>query len=323
MLTLDDIKAAAELVHSQINPTPQIAWPLLSRAIGTETWVKHENHTPIGAFKIRGGITFLEALRRDHPETGGVVTATRGNHGQSIARAATSVGMKAKILVPHGNSVEKNEAMRAFGAELIEIGADFDEARLEADRIAREEYFAFVPPFHRNLVRGVASYALEFLTAAPQLDTIYVPIGCGSGICGLIETRNALGLKTKIVGVVAENAPSLKLSFDSGKPVSTNRAETFADGVATRVPVQEAFEIFAAGAERIETVSEDAIAEAIRLYYRATHNLAEGAGAAALAALFQERRRMQGKSVGVILSGGNIDTGWFQTVIGGDTPTLQ
>ena len=213
--------------------------------------------------------------------------------------------------------------MRAFGAELIERGEDFDEARLDADRISREEQLAFVPPFHRDLVRGVASYALELLTAAPDLHTVYVPIGCGSGICGLIETRDALGLKTRIVGVVTENAPSLKLSFDSGKMVSTNSARTFADGVATRVPMPEAFEIYSRGAERVVTVSEDSIADAIRLYFRATHNVAEGAGAAPLAALIQERDRMRGKSVGLILSGGNIDTGWFAKVLAGGTPQVK
>ena len=320
MLNLGDIQCAAGLVAESIIPTPQIAWPLLAEATGAKVWVKHENHTPIGSFKVRGGITFIDALKRRDPNAKGIVTATRGNHGQSITRAAAAAGLIAKIVAPRGNSVEKNEATRALGAELIEFGDDFDESRVEAGRISEVEQLAFVPPFHRDLVRGVATYALEFFTAVPDLDTVYVPIGCGSGICGLIETRDALRLKTKIIGVVADNAPSLKLSFDAGKPIASNSARTFADGVATRVPVEEAFAIFSKGAERVVSVSEDAVADAIRLYFRATHNLAEGAGAAPLAALIQERSLMRGKSVGVILSGGNIDTGWFHTVIAGGTP---
>ncbi len=323
MLTLSDIEDAAVLVGRHLPPTPQIAWPLLDREAGADVLVKHENHTPTGAFKVRGGITFINALQKNRPDAKGIVTATRGNHGQSIARAATAAGLVAKILVPFGNSVEKNEAMRAFGAELIEHGDDFDEARLEADRIAEEEQLVLVPPFHRDLVRGVASYAMELLTAAPDLHTVYVPVGCGSGICGLIETRDALGLKTRIVGVVTENAPSLKLSFDSGRMISTNSAKTFADGVATRVPVPEAFDIYSRGTERFVTVSEDAVADAIRLYFRAAHNLAEGAGAAPLAALIQERRKMRGKSVGLVLSGGNIDTAWFREVLKGATPQVS
>ena len=304
-------------------PTPQIEWPILSAESGVNTLVKHENHTPIGAFKLRGGITFVEAMKSTNPHAKGIVTATRGNHGQSIARAATSANLVAKVLVPFGNSKEKNMAMQHFGAELMEYGADFDEARAEANRIAEEEELTFVPPFHRDLIRGVASYALELMTAAPDLHTIYVSIGCGSGISGLIQTRDALGLNTRIVGVVAENAPSIKLSFDSGSIMPTNAARTFADGVATRDPLPEAFEIIKRGAERIVAVSEDAIADAIRLYFRATHNLAEGAGAAPLAALMLERDKMRGKSVGLVLSGGNIDTAWFREVLSGNTPQVN
>ena len=304
-------------------PTPQIEWPILSAESGVNTLVKHENHTPIGAFKLRGGITFVEAMKSTNPHAKGIVTATRGNHGQSIARAATSANLVAKVLVPFGNSKEKNMAMQHFGAELMEYGADFDEARAEANRIAEEEELTFVPPFHRDLIRGVASYALELMTAAPDLHTIYVSIGCGSGISGLIQTRDALGLNTRIVGVVAENAPSIKLSFDSGSIMPTNAARTFADGVATRDPLPEAFEIIKRGAERIVAVPEDAIADAIRLYFRATHNLAEGAGAAPLAALMLERDKMRGKSVGLVLSGGNIDTAWFREVLSGNTPQVN
>ena len=300
--------------------TPQIRWPLLDEASGARVVVKHENHTPIGAFKIRGGITFIDWMRRERPDFRGIVTATRGNHGQSIARAATAAGLIAKILVPHGNSTEKNEAMRGHGAELTVYGDDFDEARIEAHRISSDENLCFVPPFHPELVKGVATYAFELFTAYPDLDTVYVPIGCGSGICGLVETRDALGLRTRIVGVVSENASAAKLSYEAGKCIETNSAKTIADGMAVRVPVPEALEIYSRGAERIVAVSEEEVAEAVRIYFRATHNVAEGAGAAPLAALLKESGRMAGREVGLVLSGGNIDTGWFTDILDGRIP---
>ncbi|WP_212524507.1 threonine dehydratase [Actibacterium sp. MT2.3-13A] len=320
--TRDALEQAAALVHTQMPPTPQYAWPLLAEAAGCEVWVKHENHTPIGAFKVRGGITLIDWLRRTQPDVPGIVTATRGNHGQSQARAARAAGLTARVYVPHGNSVEKNAAMRAFGADLIEFGADFDTAREEAMRVAEAEGLFPVPPFHRELVRGVATYALEFFAAQPDLDAVYVPIGCGSGICGTIAARDALGLRTQVIGVVSENAQTAKLSVEAGRMVETETARTFADGMAVRIPVQEAFDIYSKGAERIVAVSEEEIAEAIRLYYTATHNLAEGAGAAALAALMQERDRMRGRRAGVILSGGNIDAGWFLGVMQGCPPKV-
>ncbi|MFQ6548712.1 threonine dehydratase [Aestuariibius sp. 2305UL40-4] len=319
-LTSDDLEKAAALVYGQMQPTPQYAWPLLAEAVGAEVWVKHENHTPTGAFKVRGGITFIDWMRRAHPEMRGVCTATRGNHGQSIARAANAAGLTAKIYVPRGNSVEKNAAMRAFGGELIEFGADFDEAREEAFRVAEAEGLMIVPPFHSELVRGVATYGYELMSAVAELDAIYVPIGCGSGICSTILARDALGLKTQIIGVCSTEAQTTKLSVEAGRPVETGSATTFADGMAVRVPVPEALEIYSKGAERIVTVSDDEVAEAIRLYYTATHNIAEGAGAAPLAALLQEKEKMRGKCVGVILCGGNIDTGWFLEVMAGRTP---
>ncbi len=317
MFGKDEIEEAARLVYTFMPPTPQYVWPLLCRRAGASVWVKHENHTPMGAFKIRGGITFIDWLRRTHTEVGGIVTATRGNHGQSQARAATAAGLKAKILVPRGNSVEKNAAMRAFGAELIEFGNDFDEARVEATRLAEAENFFLVPPFHRELVRGVATYALELFTAAANLDTVYVPIGCGSGICGVITVRDVLGLKTKIVGVVSAKAQTAKLSFENARLIETNSADTIADGMAVRVPVAEAFAIYAKGADRIVAVSEDEIAEAMRIYFRDSHNLAEGAGAAPLAALLKERETMQGKDVGLILSGGNVDLAVYAGILAG------
>lgn len=322
MFLKTDLEQASELVYRYMPATPQFAWPLLANEIGCEVWVKHENHTPTGAFKVRGGITFIDWVNRAHPDVSGIVTATRGNHGQSQARAATAAGLTATIYAPKGNSREKNAAMVAFGAELIEFGSDFDEARLEAMRQAEINNWLAVPPFHIELVRGVATYAYELLSAAPHLDTIYVPIGCGSGICGTILARDALGLKTKIVGVVSERAMTAKLSVEQGKLVETNSANTFADGMAVRVPVAEALEIYSKGAERIISVSEEEIAEAMRLYYRSIHQVSEGAGAASLAALMQERDKMAGKAVGVILTGGNIDTDQFLTVLQGGVPIV-
>lgn len=320
--TVEELAAAADLVHGQMSPTPQYHWPGLSAATGAEVWVKHENHAPTGAFKVRGGITFMDWLRRDHPESPGICTATRGNHGQSQARAATAAGLRALIYVPRGNSVEKNAAMRGYGGALVEFGEDFDTARVEAMRVAEAEGLTVVPPFHRELVRGVATYGYELFSALKDLDTVYVPIGCGSGICGTILARDAFGLRTEVVGVVSDHAQTAKLSCEAGALVETNSARTFADGMAVRVPVKDAFDIYERGAARIVSVSEEDIAAAIRLYYTATHNLAEGAGAAPLAALMQERERMAGKKVGVILSGGNIDMGWFRTVLEGGVPEV-
>jgi len=322
IFTLDEIEAAAAFVHTRMPPTPQYAWPLLAEEIGAEVWVKHENHTPTGAFKVRGAFTFIDWLTRTHPDCRGIITATRGNHGQGQALAARAAGMVAKIYVPEGNSVEKNAAMRAFGADLVVHGADFDTARMEAMRVAETEGLFMVPPFHRELVRGVATYAYELFTAHPDLDTVYVPIGCGSGICGTIAARDALGLKTRIVGVVSENADCVLRSMAANDLVETETAITFADGLAVRVPVADAFDIYSRGAERVVAVSDDEVAEAIRLYFRATHNLAEGAGAAPLAALMTEREMMAGKRVGVILCGGNIDAAWFAQVISGRVPTV-
>ena len=314
-LTRDDIEQAARQVYQVMPATAQYAWPLLAERLGCTVWVKHENHTPTGAFKVRGGITFMHWLKREHPEVKGIVTATRGNHGQSLALAANALGLQALIVVPQGNSVEKNNAMRGFGGEVVEYGRDFDEAREEAARLAQARDLFLVPPFHTELVKGVATYALELFSAAPNLHTVYVPIGCGSGICAVIAVRDALGLDTEVVGVVSTEAAAAKLSFDSGALCETPSATTFADGLAVRKPIPEAFAIYSAGAARIIAVSDTDIAEAMRAYYTDTHNLAEGAGAAALAALMQEREAMAGRKVGVILSGGNVDRGVYAQVI--------
>jgi threonine dehydratase len=287
-------------------PTPQFSWPLLNQRAGCEVWVKHENHTATGAFKVRGGIVLLDALKRADPGLRGVISATRGNHGQSLAWSARRHGLRAVIVVPHGNSRDKNAAMRAWGAELVEHGRDFDEAREHAGRLAAGEKLAFVGPFHPELVAGVGSYAFELFSAVAGLDEVYVPIGCGSGICGLIAWRDALGLKTKIVGVVSASADCYARSWEAGRPVETASADTFADGMAVRVPVPAALERIRAGAERIVRVTDDEVKAAVRHFYSDTHNLVEGAGAAPLAALLQEPARA-GRRVAVIASGGNID----------------
>jgi threonine dehydratase len=312
MFSLTELEAALALVHESFPGTPQYAWPLLAERCGAEVWVKHENHTPTGAFKLRGGLIYAERLRRERPHVRGIVSATRGNHGQSLAWAGRRYGIAVTVVVPHGNSVEKNAAMRAFGARLVEHGDDFEMAREEAERLARVEHLEFAPSFAPDLVKGVATYSLELFRTAPDLDALYVPIGLGSGICGAILVRDLLGLRTEIVGVQAAGAPAYARSFDEGRVVALNHSETEADGMAVRQPDADAFAIIRGGASRIVTVSDDAIAEAIRAYWTDTHNLAEGAGAAPLAALLQERTRMAGKRVGLVISGGNIDLALFR-----------
>ena len=318
MTDRDRLQSAAESVHASMAPTAQIAWPLLAERSGAELWVKHENHTPTGAFKIRGGLVYMAALKREQPETAGVIAATRGNHGQSVATAAVRNGLSATIVVPHGNSVEKNAAMRAQGAELIEHGHDFQAALEFTLGLAEERKLHLVASFDERLVDGVASYALELFDVAQDLDAVYVPIGLGSGICGTIAARDAVGLKTKVIGVVAENAPAYALSFKAGKAVSTNSADTMADGVACRVPVDAAVAAINKGAERVVAVSEAEIMAAMRHIFTDTHNVAEGAGAAALAGLLKERQAMAGKRVAVILTGGNVDRDVFADVLAAD-----
>ena len=284
MLTLAELEAALALVREAIPPTPALAWPLLARRLGTETIVKHENHNPTGAFKVRGGLTFVDQLKRRAPRARALVSATRGNHGQSLAFAARRAGIEPIIFAPFGNSVEKNAAMRALGARLIEHGSDFQASREEAARFAEAQGIEMVPSFHRDLVRGVATYSLELLRAHADLDVLYVPIGQGSGVCGAIAARDALGAKTEIVGVQAEGAPAYARSFAEKRVVTTNQADTRADGMATRIPDEEALEVIWKGAERVVLVSDDEIAAAVRAYWTDTHNLAEGAGAAPLAA---------------------------------------
>jgi threonine dehydratase len=318
--SLDDLREAAARVHALMPATPQYPWPKLARRTGCQAWVKHENHTPTGAFKIRGGIIYMEEMaRRGAPP--GVISATRGNHGQSISLAASRAGIPATIYVPHGNSVDQNAAMLGFGATLVEFGDDFDQARVEAARVASERGLHFVPSFHEDLVRGVASYALELFAVVSDLDVVYVAIGMGSGICGLINARDVLGLRTEIVGVVSEQAPAMALSVAAGQLVTTPTSRTFADGIATRVPHELAYAIITQGSAAIVQVSEDEIAEAVRSYFDDTHQVAEGAGAAPLAALMKERSRRAGQRVGLILTGGNIERARYRRILDGATPS--
>jgi threonine dehydratase len=313
-LTLAEVEAATGRVYAAMLPTPQVAWPLVAKRAGTEVWVKHENHTPTGAFKVRGGLNLLGQLADSPAPPAGVASATRGNHGQSLAFAARRHRLACTIVVPHGNSRSKNAAMRAYGAELIEHGRDFDEARVHAHEVARERGLAFVGPFERPLIAGVATYALELFRAVSDLDRVYVPIGCGSGICGLIGVRDALGLSTAIVGVVSTGANAYAQSFRARSPIETPSAVTMADGMAVRVPVPAALEILWRGAEDVIEVDDAAIGEAMRALFDDAHQVAEGAGAAPLAALLADPARA-GRRCAVILSGGNVDRDVYREVL--------
>ena len=317
---LRELESAADLVYRVMPPTPLYAWPKLHKRVGCTVHVKHENHTPTGGFKVRGGIVYLDRLCRAQPNVPGVITATRGNHGQSIAFAAARARVPATIYVPIGNSPDQNTAISTFGAKLVEFGKDFDEAKHEAFRVAAAEALHFVPSFHRDLVLGVATYALELFRSRGKLDAVYVGVGMGSGICGLIAVRDLLGLQTEIVGVGPVNAPASALSFAAGQVVTAASAQTFADGLATREPNEQAIAAICRGVSRFVQVSEDAMAEAMRIYFDDTHQVAEGAGAAPLAALLQDRQQMAGKNAAVVLSGGNIERARYLKVLRGETP---
>jgi threonine dehydratase len=314
-LTLESLEAAAAVVHGVLPPTPQYSWPLLNQRLGLELWVKHENHTPVGAFKVRGGLVYMRELVRDQPDVSTVISATRGNHGQSIAFAAQRHGLHAVVVVPHGNSPSKNAAMRALGAELIEHGNDFQASLEHAVALAEERGFHLVPSFHEALVRGVASASLELFRAVTDLHTLYVPIGLGSGLCGAIAVRDALGSRTEIVGVVAEAAPAYAESIAAGRAVSVPVGDTIADGMAVRTPNPEALEFILRGVARVVVIGEMEIRQAIRDLFNDAHQVAEGAGAAALAAATKERERLQGRRVAVIQTGGNVDQPVFASVL--------
>ena len=313
---LAEIERAAELVYQSMPPTPQYRWPQIEAIAGREVWIKHENHTPLGAFKVRGGLIYMDWLAREHPAVRTVITATRGNHGQSIPFAARRTGQRVVIVVPHGNSREKNAAMRSLGAELIEHGDDFQAAVEHSIELAAEHGWHRVPSFDLKLVAGVATYALEFFRGAPPLDTVYVPIGMGTGVCGLIAARDALGLATKIVGVGSAQAPATSLSFAAGRVVEHAAQTRIADGVACRRPDDRVIGFLQAGMDRMVLVDDDAVEAAMRLYFRTTHNVAEGAGAIGLAALLQEGDAA-GARAGTVLCGGNVDTEVFTRVLAG------
>jgi len=327
--SLAEIRDAQTIVYRHMPPTPQYTWPLTNQrlsasellpaghCLGTEAWIKHENHTPVGAFKLRGALVYMDWLKQSHPGLTGVVAATRGNHGQGVGMAARLAGLRAVIVVPHGNSKEKNRAMLAQGVELVEHGHDFQESLEFARSLAQERGFSMVDSFHERLVMGTATYALEFFQAAPPLDAVYVPVGLGSSICGVSAARNALELKTEIVGVVAAQSPSYSLSFKQRKVVESPSLTAIADGLACRRPNAQAMEVIWANVARIIEVTDAEIAQAMRALYEDTHNLAEGAGAAGLAGALKEKEHNGGKRIGIVLTGGNVDRQAYAQVLVG------
>lgn len=315
--TLADIEAAAQTVYRSFAPTPQYRWALLSERLGTDCWVKHENHTPVGAFKIRGGLTYFDQLKQRGALPREVISATRGNHGQSIGWAAREHGVACTIVVPHGNSVEKNAAMRALGVNLIEHGSDFQESREHAMQLAAERGAHMVPSFHKDLLRGVSTYWWEFFRAAPALDVVYVPIGQGSGACSAVAAKQALGHRARIVGVVSRHATTYADSIAAGRVVEAPVTTRLADGMACRVADAEALAILAPHLDHVVKVSDDEVAQAMRAVFADTHNVAEGAGAAAFAAAMQERETLGGQTVGITLCGGNVDSATFAQVLSG------
>jgi len=320
LATLSEIESIAPEINAIVPATPQFSWPLLNARVGCELWVKHENHTAIGSFKIRGALNYINQLMAREPQVRGVVAATRGNFGQAVAFAAARRGLSATIMVPHGNSVEKNRAMRGLGAELIEHGEDFQSALVRSEALAHERGLHWVPSFHRDLAWGNAVSMLDFLRNTPPLDCVYIPIGLGSGACALMAARDALGLPTRIVGVAAERAPANALSFENKRLTSFAASTRIADGMATSTPNRDALEYILYGVERIVRVSDDEIEAAMRAYFSDTHNVAEGAAGAGLAAVLQERPKLAGKRVGVVFTGGNVDANTFARVLAAQSP---
>jgi threonine dehydratase len=315
--SLAELDDAARVVYAAVSPTPQYSWPQLNDALGTETWIKHENHTPIGAFKIRGALVYLDRLVRRLPSVTGLIAATRGNHGQAVAFGARLHGLRATVVVPHGNSREKSAAIRALGATLIEYGDDFQESHEHAKALAARDGLHMMPSCHPDTVAGVASYWLELFRAQPALDLVLVPIGQGSGISGAIAARAALGLTVPIIGVVSAHAPAYRLSFAAGRSIEAPVSAVIADGLACRVPEPVSLAAVIEHVDEVLEVTDDEVAAAMRLYYRGTHNVAEGAGAAALAGALQLRdaARLGGRRVGLPISGGNVDAAIFARVL--------
>jgi len=315
VIGLREIQSAAQIVYAHMPPTPQYRWPLLCEQLGAEVYVKHENQTPVGAFKIRGGLVYFADLVNSGEKPEGVISATRGNHGQSIGFAARLHGIPCTVVVPHGNSREKNAAMRSLGVDLVEFGSDFQESLEHAVTLAEQRSLHLVPSFHPLLISGVATYALELFNAVADLETVYVPIGLGSGICGMIAARDALELNTRIVGVVSAHATAYSQSFNTGRLVESPVSTRLADGMACRTPQPDALEIISRGADRIVEITDDEVASAMRMMFECTHNTCEGAGAAALAAAIQEQSRNIGRRIAVVASGGNVDRDVFAQVL--------
>jgi len=313
--TIDEIKDAQQLVYAVMPPTPQFAWPLLCERLGAEVWVKHENHTPIAAFKARTAVVYVAELFRESKGIQGLVTATRGNHGQSVALAARRFKVPAHVVVPLGNSAEKNAAMRAQGANLIEFGSDYQESKEHAQKLAAENGWHFVPSYHRDMVKAVATYWFEFFSAVPNVDIVYVPIGQGSGICACSAVRNGLNLQTRIVGVVAEEAPAYALSFEARRKIAAPATTLLGDGMACRVPDDASLAVVLENVERVVRVSEEEMCQAMKVYFTDTHNVVEGAGAAGLAAALKEKHNLRGKCVGLVATGGNVDHYVFARVL--------
>lgn len=316
-----EVEAALQAVHAFMPPTPQYAWPLLRERLGMKVWVKHENHGPAGAFKVRGGVTYFAALAREQPQVRGVISATRGNHGQSVGWGARRYGLAATIVVPHGNSVEKSAAMRALGVTLVEHGGDFQAAREHAAQLANEQQLHMVPSFHRNLVMGVMTYWVEFFASFPRGEepaVVYVPIGQGSGFCAAAAARAHAGARSKLVGVVSAHATTYLDSYRAGQVVEAPVATRLADGMACRIADEEALAIVLREAEDVVAVTDEEVGEAMRILFADTHNVAEGAGAAGLAAAIQQRGRWPGQTVGVALTGGNVDSAVFAQVLSGN-----
>lgn len=317
--TREEIEAAQRTVYAAMPPTPQYAWPQLGARLGCRLWAKHENHTPLGAFKVRGGLTYMEALVREQPGVRHVVSATRGNHGQSIGFAAARHGLTATIVVPHGNSVEKNAAMRALGVQLVEHGDDFQAASEHAVMLAAAQGLHRVPSFARDLVRGVATAYVEFFEALQRAgevpDVLFVPVGLGSGFAAAAAARRHCGVRTKLVGVVSSHATAYRDSFRAGRPIEAPVTTLLADGMACRTPVPESVEVLLREADDVVAVSDDEVSAAMRILFTDTHNVAEGAGAAALAAALQQPDRWAGRTVGIALTGGNVDAAVYARVL--------
>ena len=315
MLSLRDVYSARRLVYRTLRPTPLLQHPLLNEATGLDVYVKHENHNPTNAFKVRGGLNLIGNLTAAERRSG-VITASTGNHGQSIAMACRRESVPCTVVVPENNNRDKNAAMRAYGATLLEIGRDFDEAREYVERVVREKGLRYVHSANEPLlIAGVATYALELFEELPEVDVVVVPIGGGSGACGCALVRTWLGSRARVIGVQAAGADAFTRSWRTGTRVTGEVADTFAEGIATRWTFDLTYGILREHLDDIVTLDEQELAEGIRLALVATHNLAEGAGAASLAAAMKLRDQLAGRKVACIMTGGNLAAGTLKRVL--------